>query len=90
MYLAIKAGLTFIDSLFEVLIPLKYLCTKFGLIPTCAVNMPIGYLPKSISIEKLNEVDGMYEATMPVVDLSPETIVTDSTLLHLFEQSVAD
>jgi predicted proteasome-type protease len=89
-YLAIKAGLTFIDSRLDVFMPLKYLCTKFGFIPTCAVNIPIGYLPKSISIEKLKEVDGMYEATMLVADLSPEIIDTDNTLLHLFEQSVAD
>ena len=39
--------------------PLKYFWTKLGLIPISTVNMPMGSLLKSISIEKLKEVEAM-------------------------------
>ena len=58
--------------------------------PISTVNRPMGSLPKLISTEKLNEVVAMYEATMPVVALSPLTMSTLRTLSHLFWQSVAD
>lgn len=52
--------------------------------PISTVNRPIGSLPKLISTEKLNEVVAIYDATIPVVALSPLTISTLRTLLHLF------
>jgi hypothetical protein len=38
------------------------------------VNCPIGYLPKSISIEKMNEVVGMYLAVIDLAPVKPLTI----------------
>lgn len=51
------------------------------------MNCPIGSLPKSISIEKMNEVVGMYLAEMEWAPLNPLTIEDVKTLLQLSLQS---
>lgn len=70
--------------------PLKYLWTRLGLIPIWAVNIPMGSIPKSISIAKLKDDEGMYETTMEVVETNPLTSRTLRTSLQLREQSFED
>lgn len=52
--------------------------------------MPIGYLPKSISIENENEVVWMYLEVIDVAEVNPDVKFTLNTLLQLFRQSVAE
>lgn len=58
-YRAMKAGLTSTDSRCDVFIPLKYRWTRFWFMPTSALKSPMGSLPKLISMEKLNELEGI-------------------------------
>jgi hypothetical protein len=54
------------------------------------VKVPIGYLPKSISIENENEVVWMYREVIDVAEVNPFVKFTLNTLLQLFWQSVAE
>ena len=54
------------------------------------MNCPIGSLPKSISIEKMNEVVGMYLAVIDLAPVKPLTIWVVKTELQLSLQSLAD
>ena len=90
LYRAKKAGFTFTVSTLDTSMPLKYLCTRLGLIPIWAVNIPIGSIPKSISTEKLKDDEGMYETMIEVVDTNPLTSRTLRTSLQLREQSLED
>lgn len=90
LYRAKKAGFTFTLSLFDTSIPLKYLWTRLGLTPIWAVNIPMGSTPKSISIEKLKDDEGMYETTIEVVETKPLIKRTLRIFLQLLEQSLED
>lgn len=54
------------------------------------MNCPIGSLPKSISIENMNEVVGMYLAVIDLAPVKPLTICVVKTVLQLSLQSLAD
>ncbi len=54
------------------------------------MKVPIGYLPKSISIENENEVVWMYREVIDVAEVNPFVKFTLNTLLQLFWQSVAE
>jgi hypothetical protein len=69
-----KAGFTSNVSFFDTSIPEKYWFLNCWFTPISSVNCPIGYLPKSISIEKINEVVGMYRAVIDFAPLKPFTI----------------
>ena len=72
--LAKKAGLTSTVSFLEISTPLKYWVLSPGFTPIYTENWPIGSLPKSISIEKMKEVVGIYLAVIDVAPLNPLTI----------------
>lgn len=69
-----KAGLISNVSFLEISTPEKYWVLKLSFTPTDTVNCPIGYLPKSISIEKMNEVVGIYLAVIDFAPLNPAVI----------------
>jgi hypothetical protein len=52
--------------------------------------MPMGYLPKSISIENENEVVAMYLEVIDEAEVNPLVKFTLNTLLQLFKQSAAE
>jgi hypothetical protein len=52
--------------------------------------MPMGYLPKSISIENENEVVAMYREVIDEAEVNPLVKFTLNTLLQLFKQSAAE
>ena len=60
------------------------------MIPTSKLNCPIGSFPKSISIEKMNEVVGMYLAVIDLAPLNPLTMLVVKTALQLSLQSLAE
>ena len=76
--------------LLEISTPEKYWVLRLWLIPIYTPKIPIGYLPKSISMEKMKEVVGIYLAEMDLAPLYPLTISTFNTLLQLFLQSMAE
>lgn len=54
------------------------------------VNAPIGYLPKSISIEKRNDVVGIYLDEIDLAPLNPLVISATRTELQFYLQSWAE
>jgi len=60
------------------------------LTPIFTVNCPIGSFQKSISIDKMKEVIGMYLAVIDLAPLNPLTIYVVKTLLQLSLQSFAE
>ena len=77
-------------SFLEVSIPEKYWVLKLWLTPIYILNCPTGYLPKSISMAKMNEVVGIYLAEIDLAPLNPLTISVVKTLLQLSLQSFAE
>lgn len=61
-------------SFLEISTPEKYWALKLLLTPIETVKAPTGYLPKSISIENINEVVGIYLAVIDLAPLNPEVI----------------
>lgn len=70
--------------------PEKYLAAMRGLRLSCKENMPMGYLPKLTSTEKLNWELGMYEEMTEMADESPLVNLPMSTSLQLLLQSLAE
>ena len=71
-------------------IPEKYWFLRFEFTDIYILNCPIGYLPKSISIAKMNDVVGMYRAEIDLAPWNPLTIYVVKTLLQLSLQSLTE
>ena len=78
----INAGFTSNTIFLEISTPLKNWALKFWLIPIYKENWPIGSLPKSIYIEKINDVVGIYLAVIVWAPWNPFIIEAVITLLQ--------
>jgi hypothetical protein len=84
------AGFTSTVNFLEISTPVKNCALKLWLIPISKENCPIGSLPKSTSIEKINEVVWIYLALIDKAEPNPLTIFTAKTLLQLLLQSLSE